>query len=54
MVMRRAVFFIAWSPYPSPAGDKPLASRSLRPHYISQSPPLWIPAFAGMTDGGSE
>ena len=29
-------------PSSAPAGDKP-------PHYISQSPPLWIPAFAGMT-----
>ena len=29
-------------PTPTPAGDKP-------PHYISPSPPLWIPAFAGMT-----
>ena len=41
-------------PTPTPAGDKPLASRSLRPHYTSQSPPLWIPAFAGMTNGGPE
>ena len=30
-------------PTPTPAGDKP-------PHYISQSPPLWIPAFAGMDE----
>ena len=38
-------------PFPSsaPAGDKPLASRSLRPHYISQSPAPWIPASAGIT-----
>ena len=32
-------------PGPTPAGDKP-------PHYISQSPPTWIPAFAGMTNVG--
>ena len=32
-------------PSSTPAGDKP-------PHYISPSPPLWIPAFAGMTHGG--
>ena len=36
-------------PSSAPAGDKPLASRSLRPHHIPLSPPLWIPAFAGMT-----
>ena len=30
------------APPPAPAGDKP-------PRYISPSPPLWIPAFAGMT-----
>ena len=36
-------------PSSAPAGDNPLASRSLRPHYIPLSPPLWIPAFAGMT-----
>ena len=34
-------------PTSAPAGDKP-------PHYISPSPPLWIPAFAGMTNGGPE
>ena len=47
-------------PTPTPAGDKPLASRSLRPHYIPHSPPLWIPApyrgsgsaFAGETKWG--
>ena len=33
--------WILLSPTPTPAGDKP-------PHYISQSPALWIPAFAGM------
>ena len=33
----------------APAGDKPLASRSFRPHYVPLSPPLWIPAFAGVT-----
>ena len=38
-------------PSSAPAGDKSLASRSLRPHYIPPSPPLWIPAFAGMTIG---
>ena len=41
-------------PNPTPAGDKPLASRSLRPHYISASPPRWIAACAGMTLGGPE
>ena len=40
-------------PTPTPAGDKPLATRSLRPHYIPFSPPLWIPAFAGMTNGAA-
>ena len=30
------------APPSAPAGDKP-------PHYIPLSPPLWIPAFAGMT-----
>ena len=30
------------TPPSAPAGDKP-------PHYIPLSPPLWIPAFAGMT-----
>ena len=39
--------WILLSPTPTPAGDKP-------PHYISQSPALWIPAFAGMTNGGPE
>ena len=36
-------------PNPTSAGDKPLPLHSHRPHYICQSPPLWIPAFAGMT-----
>ena len=36
-------------PSSAPAGDKPLASRSLRPHYIPHPRPFWIPAFAGMT-----
>ena len=35
------------APPQTPAGDKP-------PHYISPDPPLWIPAFAGMTDGAPE
>ncbi len=34
-------------PTPTPAGDKP-------PRYIPLSPPLWIPAFAGMTIGGPD
>ena len=34
-------------PTPTPAGDKP-------PRYIPLSPPLWIPAFAGMTNGGPD
>ena len=45
---------ILLSPAPIPARDKPLASRSLRPRYIFPPPPLWIPAFAGMTDGGPD
>ena len=32
-------------PSPTPAGDKP-------PRYISHPLPSWIPAFAGMTNGG--
>ena len=41
------------TPTSTPAGDKPLASRCLRPRYIPLSPPLWIPAFAGMTKRGA-
>ena len=47
-------------PTPTPAGDEPLASRSLRPHYIPLSPLLWIAvaylgtgrAIAGKTQWG--
>ena len=34
-------------PTPTPAGDKPQ-------RYNPLSPPLWIPAFAGMTNGGPD
>ena len=41
------------APTPTLAGDKPLASRSLRPHYISPLPaPLDSSAFAGKTELG--
>ena len=37
-------------PTPAPAGDKPLASRSLRPHYIPlSSPPGFRPSPEGRT-----
>ena len=41
-------------PTPTPAGDEPLclAKSSTALHF--PSPPLWIPAFAGMTNWGPD